>query len=57
MYISECTVYLKVEQVISNKIDVLILSQEEQIAAEFKVRALSCHPDKHPNDEDARKWC
>ena len=32
------------------------LSQAEQIAAEFKAQALTCHPDKHPNDEDARKF-
>ncbi|XP_005108524.1 J domain-containing protein [Aplysia californica] len=28
-------------------------SSEEQIAAEYKVRVLSCHPDKHPDDNTA----
>nr|XP_036866793.1 dnaJ homolog subfamily C member 12 [Manis javanica]XP_036866794.1 dnaJ homolog subfamily C member 12 [Manis javanica] len=29
------------------------LSSVEQILAEFKVRALECHPDKHPENSKA----
>jgi DnaJ family protein C protein 12 len=29
------------------------LSTQEQIVCEYKVRALECHPDKHPDDQEA----
>lgn len=29
--------------------------QTEQIMAEYKARALSCHPDKHPENPEAGK--
>uniref|UniRef100_A0A287AVV6 DnaJ heat shock protein family (Hsp40) member C12 n=1 Tax=Sus scrofa TaxID=9823 RepID=A0A287AVV6_PIG len=32
------------------------LSSVEQILAEFKVRALECHPDKHPENSKAGKY-
>lgn len=30
-------------------------AQIEQICTEYKIRALSCHPDKHPDDRDAEQ--
>ena len=29
--------------------------QIDQICTEYKIRALSCHPDKHPGDKDAEQ--